>query len=254
MHQIALLEKIIQMQHNIIDGHSIGSVLNNEAAALTMYTQSDVIVIAIGDSEFVNIEFTMDKQNIFSEMSRKYGLSSKHVFLNNIMQYVHNSYEGNRNYAVVTSLHNVFDGTFSKNNALKLENEMGFHEAYIFPIRSQDNHKIGFILYILNNDQIANTKSMAELTVFFEKLIGSFYNAESKTLRSRCVSIDNKMGILTEKEKEIATLILNGLQYKEIAQKLKVTINTVKTHTKNIFNKYGVCSKIELHNKLITNF
>lgn len=47
---------------------------------------------------------------------------------------------------------------------------------------------------------------------------------------------------LSERELEVLRLIADGLKYREIADKLVVSLNTVRAHTKNIYNKLGVNS------------
>jgi RNA polymerase sigma factor (sigma-70 family) len=49
---------------------------------------------------------------------------------------------------------------------------------------------------------------------------------------------------LTTKEQEIALLLKEGLYNQEIAKKLGVSINTVKSHIKNIYAKVGVKDKL----------
>ncbi len=51
---------------------------------------------------------------------------------------------------------------------------------------------------------------------------------------------------LTEREKEIAALLLGGKTYKMIAAQLHVSENTVKTHVKNIYSKASVQNRMEL--------
>lgn len=53
-------------------------------------------------------------------------------------------------------------------------------------------------------------------------------------------------GLLTERELEIAKLLLRGRTYKMIADEIYISENTVKTHIKNIYFKYNVQSKAEL--------
>ena len=55
---------------------------------------------------------------------------------------------------------------------------------------------------------------------------------------------------LTEKEKEVAECLLEGLSLKEIAAKLFVSENTVKTHRSNVYRKMEVSSREELVKKL----
>lgn len=56
--------------------------------------------------------------------------------------------------------------------------------------------------------------------------------------------------ILTQRENEIASLLLHGRTYKMIAEELYLSENTVKTHIKNIYSKLNVSSKTEFINLL----
>ena len=53
---------------------------------------------------------------------------------------------------------------------------------------------------------------------------------------------------LTGRESEIINLLLNGRSNREIADNLGITMNTIKRHINNIYNKLTVNSKIELLN------
>ncbi len=66
-------------------------------------------------------------------------------------------------------------------------------------------------------------------------------------------TIDNFImtGKLTQRESQIAGLLLKGRTYKMIANELYLSENTVKTHIKNIYSKFNVQSKTELMNLLM---
>jgi DNA-binding NarL/FixJ family response regulator len=55
--------------------------------------------------------------------------------------------------------------------------------------------------------------------------------------------------LLSLREKEVLELLARGLLYKEIAEKLGVTHETIKKHLKNIYQKLHVQNKIEALNK-----
>ncbi len=57
--------------------------------------------------------------------------------------------------------------------------------------------------------------------------------------------VDRKID-LTKKEKEIVALICHGYRNKEIAQKLSITEQTVKSHCNRIFKKVGVSDRLQL--------
>src|SRR5438067_4568999 len=51
--------------------------------------------------------------------------------------------------------------------------------------------------------------------------------------------------LLSKREEEVLRLVAEGLTNKEIAQRLFVTENTVKTHVTSLFNKLGVDSRAQ---------
>lgn len=50
---------------------------------------------------------------------------------------------------------------------------------------------------------------------------------------------------LTEREKEILTLLVEGLEYKEIAAQLKLSPNTIRNNVTKIYSKLHVTSRIQ---------
>jgi RNA polymerase sigma factor (sigma-70 family) len=50
---------------------------------------------------------------------------------------------------------------------------------------------------------------------------------------------------LTSREKTVLKLIAAGLSNREIANEMKVTVNTVKTHVSRILTKLGVRSRVQ---------
>ena len=54
---------------------------------------------------------------------------------------------------------------------------------------------------------------------------------------------------LTNKEKEIVLDLVDGLSYKMIADKQNVTIDTVRTHIKHVYNKLHVHCKADVIRK-----
>lgn len=51
---------------------------------------------------------------------------------------------------------------------------------------------------------------------------------------------------LTQREQEIARVVSDGLNNKEIARKCGITVRTVKAHLSNIFEKSGVSDRVSL--------
>ncbi len=61
--------------------------------------------------------------------------------------------------------------------------------------------------------------------------------------------INDTNSLLSQREKEVLEWLAKGLLYKEIAERLGVSSETVKKHLKNIYQKLHVQNKIEAINK-----
>lgn len=89
------------------------------------------------------------------------------------------------------------------------------------------------------------------LHVFFH--LSRYYYLNYETYPSEQELIPNmvKLG-LTEREREIALLIIKGINYSDIGEELFISVNTVKTHSKNIYRKTGVSNRTQLNYMLRT--
>jgi len=62
-----------------------------------------------------------------------------------------------------------------------------------------------------------------------------------------------KMYSLTPRERQVAELVCQGLQNGNIARYLRIRPGTVKTHTRNIYRKVRVTSKIGMLLRFVTD-
>jgi DNA-binding NarL/FixJ family response regulator len=72
------------------------------------------------------------------------------------------------------------------------------------------------------------------------KVIGSFRETEKNT----------ELEKLSQREQEIVQFLSQGLRYKEIADKLFLSTETVRTHIRNIYQKLQVNSRTDALNKI----
>ena len=63
----------------------------------------------------------------------------------------------------------------------------------------------------------------------------------------------SKKGLLTSRQKEIVTEIVAGKSYKMIADTLYISLDTVRSHIKNIYKALEINSKAELIKKSYDN-
>jgi DNA-binding NarL/FixJ family response regulator len=57
---------------------------------------------------------------------------------------------------------------------------------------------------------------------------------------------NSELDSLTQKEREVMTLIARGFKYREAAEELDIGIKTLETHMRHIFDKLGVASRYQL--------
>jgi DNA-binding NarL/FixJ family response regulator len=76
--------------------------------------------------------------------------------------------------------------------------------------------------------------------------------AAVKLIRTKLKKNSIKVKV-THREQEIVDFIINGFSSKEIADKLFISPETVRTHRKNIFSKFSVNSATQLINTVLNN-
>lgn len=101
--------------------------------------------------------------------------------------------------------------------------------------------------YVLKDEESSDIlKAISEIlqgnTFFSQEIAGQvldFY------LNSKKKNTNNK-NKLTKRENEVLKLIVEGVDKKDIAEKLKISVNTVNIHRKNIMGKLNIHNSIEL--------
>ncbi len=251
---LKLLKKIISMQFAVIEGNSLKAIFRKETPFFIQESGANVIVVCIENEDGVDIELILEEKHKFLSLLSKYRLVAKHMELNKFMEQCNLHFVKSHEHVQLQSLHDIFDGNLSKKKTVEFEKEMDFDVALLYPMYNNHGKKIGLVIYLYAKSSSGKRVDLLQLTEMFSVLIRPFYDDNRRVLRAKCVQIDEQMQRLTQKEKEITQRVVLGKPYREIADELGISINTLKTHMKNIFSKYGVSSKIELHNKLTGSF
>jgi DNA-binding NarL/FixJ family response regulator len=76
------------------------------------------------------------------------------------------------------------------------------------------------------------------------KVVAAFQNKKSDK-----PNVDAELDILSKREKEILEMLSKGLLYKEIADAMFISIETVRKHVYHIYEKLHVSNRIEAVNK-----
>jgi LuxR family maltose regulon positive regulatory protein len=82
---------------------------------------------------------------------------------------------------------------------------------------------------------------------YVQKLLAAFPDVEpEKSTKNQAVVSDSEwIEPLSERELEVLQLIAEGLSRQEIATKLVLSLNTVKTHSRNIYGKLRVNNQMQ---------
>ena len=140
---------------------------------------------------------------------------------------------------ILSSICNTGDGVTEV--ALKYLEEalrMAEHEGYI-RIFVNEGPPMARLLY----EALARGISME----YVQKLLAAFPEDDpEKDFKSKPADPDSEwIEPLSERELEILQLIADGLSRQAIANHLFISLNTVKTHTRNIYSKLGVHKELQ---------
>jgi DNA-binding NarL/FixJ family response regulator len=119
-----------------------------------------------------------------------------------------------------------------------------------------DTHKIfqslraGASAYLLKNIPFAEIREVIDIV----NSGGSFMSPQiaRKVIEYFQDVQDRNQSPLTDKEKEIVMGLVDGMSYKKIAEKSYISVETVRSHIKNIYKKLHVHSKAEVIRKSLS--
>ena len=89
--------------------------------------------------------------------------------------------------------------------------------------------------------------------IYFGSKLGNKKTPEIKIQELNSTILNSSIETdLSTRELEVLLNVANGLSNKELAEKLFVSLNTIKTHTANIYSKLGVKSRTQAISKAKT--
>jgi two-component system response regulator DegU len=119
------------------------------------------------------------------------------------------------------------------------------HDDPDFIFRAMRSGAKGYILKTMVTAQLISAiEEVAAGKVFLPPTLATKFFDEFHTKVAQLVQPDPKklelLSYLTTREKEVLTLLTEGLTYKGVADRLVISETTVKTHVNNIFQKLQV--------------
>ncbi|MDQ1325185.1 MAG: luxR-type protein [Campylobacterota bacterium] len=253
MHTITdqeILHKIIEIQGCIIQGRNLKTLLHKNIDFYLEKSEADIIAICVNEHQKVHIEYVIEKHRLFSHLLGRYLFSKKKLDWDHFVKNCTDHFNLGQKYHKIHDLCELFKGILTQKEAKAFSEEIQMKEAVLMPLYAFDKQeKIGYVCFIFQAENKIDLKKLENIQNIFQTLLQPLHDKHYSIVYSRCMRVDENMKLLTEQEKRIVRKVLNGNSYSEVAETLGISINTLKTHMKNIFNKYRVTSKIELYNK-----
>ncbi|WP_373016946.1 helix-turn-helix transcriptional regulator [Thiomicrorhabdus sp.] len=248
-----LLQKITHIQACLIYGHNLQAILKTEVPFITETTESQIMAICLNQKDKLQFEFVLDAKKQLVKNLKKLNVTPNLLNLNTFADHHRNEMLEEGSYLKLNSLQEFFEGALDVGKCQQLELALHFEFAIILPIFSYEAKKIGYSIFLFQKNQHANLVNLKKINTLFQTIIQPLYAEDTKTFHSKCNRVCTEMPMLTGTEKRILKLLLQAKSYPKIADELNISLNTVKTHMKNIFSKYEVHSKLALYNKIKGN-
>ena len=245
------LHKIIELQSCIIQGRNIPAMIHKDRDFYVKRTKADIIAIYVNENAKVNLEYIVEEHHLFKTLVEKYIFSKKSILWDDLVSNCNQHFSLDNRYYHTRHFSELFKGLISKKKALTFSKELNLKDTVTIPLYAFDNkEEIGYVCFMFQKNVDIEITELLDIKILFETLLRPLHDDHYKIIYSKCIRVDEHLKLLTAQEKRVARKVLNGLSYPQIAEKLNISINTVKTYMKNIFQKYQVKSKIELYHKL----
>ena len=250
-----ILHKVIDFQSCIIQGRSLKALFHQNINFYLSKSDADLITIYMHENEKVNVEYIFEEHRHFAHLFQKYILNKKSFKWEKFVNNCDDHFSSGLKYDRITNLYQMFKGFMSKKDAHTFTEALQMKNGIMMPIYAFDQKtKIGYVCFIFKSYIEVDMKKLEAVKASFQTILQPLYDKELNFMYTKCIRIDENMNLLTPKEKKITEKVLEGHTYAEIADILNISINTLKTHMKNIFNKYSIKSKTELFTKFRIHF
>ena len=105
------------------------------------------------------------------------------------------------------------------------------------------------LLKIIAAEDKLNTETIASPSQhYIQRILKSIELDSQKTLHLKDLQ-PSKKALVTERELQVIRLLAEGLSYIEIADRMYISINTLKTYIKSIYGKLDIHNKVEAINR-----
>ncbi|BCN93311.1 hypothetical protein THMIRHAM_10960 [Thiomicrorhabdus immobilis] len=247
---IDMLQQTINIQSCLMAGHSIEAIFRNESHYIFEESGADMGGLCILQKDSLQLEFILEKSNIFHGLLKRYHLQSHTLVLDTLKKKNAKAFTAGEEYTVTDSIEDLLIDSISKQKIKHFEESHAFNHMVVFPLFSFEQQIIGCIFFGFLGASQPEIEKLTKIKKMIETVIRPFHDEKTRMFQGKCIQINNDIPLLTAKEKHILKKLLAAKSYSDIAKEMHISVNTVKTHVKHIYAKYEVNSKLELANKV----
>ena len=248
---LPLLNKSNEMMQLLLRRFSIGEVMEEQSDFFIEQSSAQMICVFV-KQEAGYTEFVFERDKTLSSLMKQLNFNRNKGVIAEALSNATGGVTQLTPYRRINALCLALKGVVPDKSCRTFVVSSGFREAILLPLQLRNGKQIGCVSYCFtkhNGD--AEPHQLKLLTQTLESAIVPLFDEETEVFYSRYIHVDDEMQKLTHKEREIVERVLEGETYPVIAEAIDISINTLKTHMKNIFAKYGVSSKLELQSKII---
>jgi len=249
---IEMLQQTINIQSCLMAGHSIEAIFRNESSFIFDETGAQMGALCTFDNNSLQLEFMIEKNNIFHHFLKSYGLQRDTLVLETLGKKIIKTVKQEHEYIRSNTIEDFLIDSVSKDKIKHLQNLNNLTESLVLPIYSFENRFIGCLFLCFKESEKIDLERLLDIRKMMQTVIRPFYDEKIRRFTSKRIEMSRDIPLLTNKEKYILKKLLAAKSYTQIAEELHISVNTVKTHVKHIYTKYEVKSKLELANKVNT--
>jgi len=251
INDIDLLKKTILVQSCLIAGHCIEAIFRTESEYLLGESNANLMALCSYHKDHLNLEFILDRHGIIHDFLKRYHVQAHTLVLETLKENNEKYFKQEHEYREVDTIQDLLVDSMPKHKIKYFEEMHKFTKLITYPLKSTETQNtIGYLLFGYLDNREPNKDAMDNIKKMVEQVINPFHDAKTHTFRSRCIQVVTDVPMLTSKERHVLKYLLSANSYSQIADKMHISVNTVKTHIKNIYAKYDVSSKLELANKI----
>ncbi len=243
IHSEILLKKLLSMQNELLHKKHLLEIIKDEERFFLDYANAEFVGISLcGRDSFY--EFTCkigDDYNLIKLLEHVQVKSERVI---RILRHLNPPLKvlDADELCRFFKLHNICENIHDIMDSKKL----------IISFLETDDNTTSTVLMILKakNYHDDNIKRSCEVANVLWEIIAPFYDRETGTIYQHCIYEDVMFEHLSPREKIIAHAMTEGMSQTQIAKDTSLSINTIKTHIKSIYLKYGVNSRIDFINHI----